>query len=216
MTRTIAIPDIHGMYNLLKLLIKKLKLQPDDHLIFLGDLIDRGPHSQQVVNEAMRLAETYKCTFLMGNHELMCLNYYGNSHPSHADLWFSNGGIATIKSYKNGVTPEHLKFFKSMGLYHVKDNILYTHAGLNPYYSIEKQAGNIDLWGREMWDVIQMDGNTRNIDWEMKVVVGHTPLGKPYKDKKVVGLDLGGFNTGRLAAYIAETNKIVEVKRNEI
>ncbi len=64
----IAIGDIHGCAKSLDGLMHALKIKPDDHLIFVGDYIDRGPDSKGVIDRLIALSKTHKCTFLKGNH----------------------------------------------------------------------------------------------------------------------------------------------------
>jgi len=83
--RHIIIGDIHGCIDELKLLIQKLELQQDDHLYFIGDLIDRGPDSPGVVKYARTLSEKYQVVLILGNHEEKFLRYLHNkAHDFYA------------------------------------------------------------------------------------------------------------------------------------
>ncbi len=73
--RIIAIGDVHGCLFSLKKLIELIEPENDDQLVFLGDFIDRGNHSKGVVDYLIELDSSYSCHFLMGNHELMFLDY---------------------------------------------------------------------------------------------------------------------------------------------
>ena len=73
--RHIIIGDIHGCIDELKMLIQKLELQQDDHLYFIGDLIDRGPDSVGVVKYVKALSEDYAVVLILGNHEEKFLRY---------------------------------------------------------------------------------------------------------------------------------------------
>lgn len=73
--RHIIIGDIHGCIDELKLLIQKLELQQDDHLYFIGDLIDRGPDSAGVVKYVRALSQKYAVVLILGNHEEKFLRY---------------------------------------------------------------------------------------------------------------------------------------------
>ena len=72
-----AIGDIHGMKHKLVDLIELLPLTSDDHLVFIGDYIDRGPDPFGVVEFLLQLRERQRCTFLLGNHESMFLSFLG-------------------------------------------------------------------------------------------------------------------------------------------
>lgn len=98
----IFIGDIAGQYNALLRLVRKL---PDDkEIVLLGDLVDRGPHSREVVEWAMK-HEANGVHALMGNHEHMMIDWYQSQiNPAHEplyppELWFSNGGLSTLRSY---------------------------------------------------------------------------------------------------------------------
>jgi len=96
----IAIGDIHGCAKSLDALLERLELSDDDHLLFVGDYIDRGPDSKGVIDRLLDLREEYECTFLRGNHESLMLGYL---NAGAFNLWRVNGGIATLQSYmKNG------------------------------------------------------------------------------------------------------------------
>ncbi|MCK5774959.1 MAG: serine/threonine protein phosphatase, partial [Bacteroidales bacterium] len=72
-----VIPDIHGYAKTLKSLLAQIRPAKEDHLIFLGDYIDRGPDSKGVIDEIMRLQnEGHRVTALMGNHESFLLSNY--------------------------------------------------------------------------------------------------------------------------------------------
>ena len=77
--RLIAIGDVHGCHRELEDLLLKLKLQRDDRVVLLGDLINRGPDSSKVI----ALAREYAHVSLLGNHELRLLNYRKTSDPTH-------------------------------------------------------------------------------------------------------------------------------------
>ena len=93
------IGDIHGEIDLLDSLLKHI-LKSDPHqIVFVGDYIDRGSHSREVVDRIMSLEVPVSC--LMGNHELMMLNAmedlgYG---MNPIELWYYNGGEATVQSF---------------------------------------------------------------------------------------------------------------------
>lgn len=92
----IVIGDIHGCYESLLALIEQFP--KDEEICFVGDLIDRGPMSKQVVDFVKD--NNYKC--VKGNHEdMMATTILKNSDYLFMDTWYShNGGGATIESYK--------------------------------------------------------------------------------------------------------------------
>ena len=118
-----AVGDIHGCYDKLAAMMKILPWRKDegDLLLFIGDYIDRGPKSREVVDFLVRLRqEGGEFVFLKGNHEKMLLDYYIQQKDQM--LYVANGGAETIASYVEGgigrkafVLPEeHLEFFLSL------------------------------------------------------------------------------------------------------
>ena len=94
------IGDIHGSLSNLQNLCKKIEdvINDDDVIIFIGDYIDRGPHSFEVIEYLISLAKSRTSIFLRGNHEDMLLDYLDGRDSSN--IYLVNGGRETIKSYK--------------------------------------------------------------------------------------------------------------------
>lgn len=201
------IGDIHGMlYKLESLYDEICKLiTVDDTVIFLGDYIDRGPHSFEVIEFLFSVSEAHRTVFLKGNHEDMFLNFlYGHDT---SNIFIINGGDATLRSYKEnvqyaGVPERHIEFFKSLSLYYEHDDFIAVHAGISPRYgSVELQPEQDCLWIRE-----EFFRNPRK--WEKTVIFGHTPtmyisqdFGVVYNDpeKNIIGIDTGAVYGGYLS-----------------
>ncbi|MEK6233870.1 MAG: metallophosphoesterase, partial [Planctomycetales bacterium] len=98
--RTIAIGDVHGCSQALAVLIEAFAPKAEDLVIFLGDLIDRGPDSSDVIEQILRLRNQCRVVTLMGNHEAMFLNA-AQAFPGSPewDFWVGNGGHETLASY---------------------------------------------------------------------------------------------------------------------
>lgn len=94
-----VIGDVHGCVNTLSELVERLLKKYDvEKFIFIGDLIDRGPASAEVIQYVQDLKKTYSLELLRGNHEDMMLDFAaGISHYGNSD-WLNNGGIEAIKS----------------------------------------------------------------------------------------------------------------------
>jgi serine/threonine protein phosphatase 1 len=101
MEKIFAVGDIHGCFVHLQDLLGKIPIGKNDILLFLGDYIDRGPDSYEVVETLCRLKKgSAKVICLKGNHEQMYLDYL---EGKDRDLFLSNGGRQTLRSYrKNG------------------------------------------------------------------------------------------------------------------
>ncbi|MFM7601149.1 MAG: metallophosphoesterase, partial [Pseudanabaena sp.] len=106
--------DIHGQFDGLMKLIDFIKYSPADKLFFLGDLIDRGDRSADVVQCV--ISNNHIC--LKGNHEQMCLDAFSSNEESLIwKGWLLNGGPKTLESYGAGNLPEaHLKWMQQLPL----------------------------------------------------------------------------------------------------
>ena len=104
--RRIVIGDVHGHYDTLNLLLEAIAPNSEDQVYFLGDLIDRGPESSQVVDFVMR--QKYHC--ILGNHEHMLLETVGKGDVNTHQLqgWRYGGGYSTLVSYDHQIPQEHI------------------------------------------------------------------------------------------------------------
>src|SRR4051812_26027312 len=115
MSRTFAIGDVHGCALTLKeLLLDELKIEKQDEIYFLGDYIDRGSRSKEVIDFILGLKkENYKINTLRGNHEQLFID--SDESFSDFDNWIRNGGIATLESFGisrfNELNDEYKSFF---------------------------------------------------------------------------------------------------------
>jgi serine/threonine protein phosphatase 1 len=133
------IGDIHGYFKRLASLLDQLmkRIQPPDTILFLGDYIDRGSQSYEVIDFLIELSRTptLNTVFLKGNHEGMFMNYLRGDDG--AGVYIINGGDATIRSYiaHRGVfemPKHHREFFNDLRLYFEGEDFIAVHAGLNP------------------------------------------------------------------------------------
>jgi serine/threonine protein phosphatase 1 len=146
-SRQIVVGDVHGHYDTLIRLLENISLEEDDQVYFLGDLIDRGPKSAQVVEFVIRSG--YEC--LLGNHEQMLLEVLGAENPSPKAFraWASRIGRETIASYGEGIPKHHLNWMKSLPLYKDLGKFWLVHAGVHPYLPLEQQTAEQFCWIRE-------------------------------------------------------------------
>lgn len=200
MTQTehyLAIGDIHGMLDKLDLLLTELlpTLPEDTHLIFVGDYVDRGPNSREVIDRLMRLkVERPDTVILMGNHERMTIDAHDGGDMV---LWLNNGGEETLKSY--GLTEsevdqlpaEHIDFMRSLDLMYEIDGYIFVHAGLRPGVPVHKQNEHDLLWIREPFYLAEPT-------WEGTVVFGHTPFPSPFRRPGMIGIDTGAVYNNKL------------------
>jgi len=196
--RTFVIGDIHGCLDELVYLLEALPLEAPDRLIFLGDYIDRGPNSKEVVSYLIHRQQTRSedMVFLKGNHEDMFLSYLGLP-GKYGDMFLYNGGGATLASYgipsRNQTSREvlslipqaHIKFLQGLKSFYLAKPFLCVHAGIHPNKPFDQQVEEEMLWIRDEFIL-----NRHALPYT--VLFGHTPQEKvlfhlPYK----VGLDTG-------------------------
>ena len=207
----VVIADIHGHFDALQRLKREFGYNSKEHqLIYLGDYIDRGPNSCEVVDEIMREVMEEEAIALLGNHERMMLNAL-TSEPNKNrknDMlhWLINGGQKTLDSYKKSgkrAMKSHPGFLATLPLYVESDNYVFVHAGVNPTKKIEDQTEKDLLWIRdEFLDAKDLSTVTNKI-----VVFGHTPTiaftGKMeiFIGKDRIGVDTGAGKKLRLSAF---------------
>jgi len=195
--RIFAIGDIHGAFFKLEALIGRLFIKKDDLIIFVGDYIDRGKYSFEVIEFLIDLNKKHNCVFLKGNHEDMFMDYLMGIYE---DVFVKNGGKKTMKSYyKHGYsiqrsTPyllrklpkEHIAFFQNTRLYYETDDYIFVHAALWPQrdLALDKQPRDILLWERKHFI-------NSEFDWGKKVIFGHTVFAKPLVMENKIGIDTG-------------------------
>ncbi|HEW91733.1 MAG TPA: serine/threonine protein phosphatase [Thermotogaceae bacterium] len=202
---TYVIGDIHGCFKSLRNLIDILPLKSDDKLIFLGDYIDRGPNSKEVVEFLIQLSKSYECVFIRGNHEQMLLDSFKESVISQ--IWYFNGAAATLKSYGgiSKIPTSHMDFFVSTKYYHIIENLFFVHAGVKPKVALENQRLEDFLWIRD--EFIYSDDPLPGF----KIIFGHTPFEKPLILPDKIGLDTGCVYGGNLSCLCLEENTIFQV-----
>lgn len=149
--RRIVIGDVHGHYEGLMLLLEAIAPGINDQVYFLGDLIDRGPQSAEVVDFVQQSA--YHC--LLGNHEQMLLEVCRKRVSNKVEqAWLYSGGRATLTSYKDIVPQNHLDWMLSLPTYLDLGDIWLVHAGVDPKIPLEKQTANQLCWVRDEFHYI--------------------------------------------------------------
>jgi serine/threonine protein phosphatase 1 len=176
--RVIAIGDVHGCATALAALVDAIRPSPDDTLVTLGDYIDRGPDSREVLDQLIVLAGRCRLVPLLGNHEEMLV-----AAARDADAlrdWLTCGGVATLRSYgwvPGGVRrsvadwfPEqHWQFLAGCHAYHETATHLFLHAGYVPELPLDAQPGEALRWRVTHRDTARPHCSGKT------VIVGHTP-----------------------------------------
>jgi serine/threonine protein phosphatase 1 len=210
----LAIGDIHGCLNSLNQLLKKLEDYSDYTFIFVGDYIDRGPDSSGVIERLIQFQQQQDCIFLRGNHEQMLLDAY---FDNKLDLWLTNGGDATLKSYEATYNTihfprEHLDFYRETRMYFETDDYFFVHAGLSPKKTIEESLADEKHIQDFLWSRSHL--NAFETPWEKTVVFGHTARPHPVRKPKMLGIDTGcvynSIGYGKLTAVILPDEEYIQ------
>lgn len=133
--RLFAIGDIHGCYKAFRTMIEqKIQIREEDKIVLLGDYIDRGPQSKEVVDYIIDLQNSgFDIVPLIGNHEAMLLDTLSNNE--YFSIWIQNGGTETLRSFGisslGKLAPHYIDFFKGLPYYFEFEDYLFVHAGFN-------------------------------------------------------------------------------------
>jgi serine/threonine protein phosphatase 1 len=199
-----AVGDIHGQYEKLTNLMSALPWdRQEDTLVFLGDYIDRGKHSKEVVQYLIDLKNKGgQIFFLLGNHEKLLTNYYYSGSDYDLKIWRSFGGWQTIQSYTNGagvlgrpafLPRTHLDFFRRLLPYYETEEFIFVHAGLREGIPLDEQKLDDLLWVRKSFA-------ESNHSFPKTVIFGHTPMRSPYVASGKIGIDTGAGHGNILTA----------------
>ena len=182
------IGDVHGCYDPLCSLLAKLP--PNDHLVFCGDVINRGEAIPATMDLVWDLTQVGRATWLRGNHEQDLI-----------DALESQQGLSQHSTYGqlgDSIARQWLPRLQQLPLVYRGDGWCATHAGFNT-------VGEPDLSIRDpFWE--DYDGRFG------LVVVGHTPRPQVERLGSIVLIDTGAVYGGCLTAYCPETDAVVEVE----
>ncbi len=223
-----AIGDVHGMA---KSLVALHALIREDHkriggkatVIHLGDYVDRGPDSRQVIELAMGLEKQAEKTknlavfSLLGNHEQMMLDAFDDVDGTADEHWKMNGGAEALKSYarvtnttpmddwRTTIDAAHADWLRALPtlLVDEKRKLVFVHAGIDPL-TYPDCKDEIRIWTRsprffnaDRWpDRPELEG--------LRVIHGHTPTPDfaPYADHRRVNVDTGCVYGGPLTCVV--------------
>ncbi len=217
--RVYAIGDIHGRNDLLGTLLAKIGADDaargaaDTQIVFLGDLVDRGPDSAGVIDTAIALkAAGRKVRFLAGNHEEVFIAACRKRDAKTLRFFLKIGGDATLQSYPiargeymtlsvdelaerlETLVPEaHVAFLESFEDMIVIGDYAFVHAGIRPGVPLSEQKKSDLRWIRE--DFVAQRG-----DLEKVIVYGHTIYEEIDERGSRIGIDTGAYASGVLTA----------------
>jgi len=220
--RAYAVGDVHGRLDLLEQLLDKihheLAYRPAEKvlLVFVGDLIDRGPSSAQVVERLRTYRHpAVRTVFLLGNHEEVLLRILAGE----AELitkWRLFGGSECLESYgvdtaklaahgdeqalelvRSAIPKEHVEFLESFDDSCRFGDFLFVHAGIRPGVEIDQQRQSDLRWIREAFLFDETDHG-------FIVVHGHTIRPEVEVRPNRIGIDTGAYRSGVLTALAIE------------
>lgn len=211
-----ALGDIHGHLGKLEHALALIEQDggADAPLVFVGDLVDRGPQSREVIQYLIDgIASGKDWTVLKGNHDRL-FEWFMEDEPRHDPYqlvnmhWFDPrmGGIETMASYGVAVTPSerlykvhaeakakvpqsHVDFLGSLKTHHQVGDLLFVHAGIRPEVALEDQTETDMVWIRQ-----EFHNYTDPHPW--LVIHGHTPIEKNTHYGNRINID-GGAAFGR-------------------
>jgi serine/threonine protein phosphatase 1 len=211
-----AIGDIHGRFDLLTDICARIDTDIQRHRergwlqVFLGDYVDRGPHSSAVITLLAERSRSAHVICLRGNHEAALLQFL--DAPETLAQWRQFGGLQTLMSY--GLTPSanpgknesarlaqqlrqiipsyHLEFLESLRTSYSVDRYFFVHAGVRPGVPLDQQREEDLLWIRDDF-LLSKD------DFGKVIVHGHTPVLEPELLFNRINIDTGAYATGRLS-----------------
>lgn len=215
MSRTIAIGDVHGCYAELEALLEKLSLEDSDRVIFLGDVINRGPDSLKVLDKIRALSDTCEVKCLMGNHELRLLAYResGNEDVLKEEDW------PTYEILRD----EDWVFVENMEkLFYCEElETVFVHGGFLPGEPWREQPLEVVCTVQ----VVSPKGKSKYLYkypdypfwanlWHGPpfVVYGHTPRKRVERHAWSIGIDTSCVSGGHLTAFVLPKKEIVQVK----
>lgn len=209
---TYVMSDIHGQLDSFFDILRQIKLQPEDKLYILGDVIDRGPHGIKILQHIMNMPNA---KMLPGNHEYMMLNALGEPYDGIernisrcCDLWYSNGGGVTHMSWlflSKQEKKEIINYLKSLPLnidieatgkkyrlVHAADGVFHSR-----YIDIHSSLAEFCVWERKA--LVDMAEADRNYIFGHTITVMFEPSEEPkiWHKKNLIGIDCGCAITER-------------------
>ncbi len=227
--RIYAVGDVHGRADLLASLLSQIEADAAHRpacraiAVFLGDYIDRGSASKQVLELLVTWRGVEEIVFLKGNHEAYLLRFL--SDAAVLENWRHCGGLETLIAYglKPPINPTHFQqarlaydlagllpathraFLQRLKLFFACGDFFFVHAGVRPLVPILQQTEDDLLWIRDEF-----------LSWEKpfeKIVVhGHTPVHEPDIRANRINIDTGAFATGRLTCMVFEGAEVAQLK----
>lgn len=214
MPRTIVIGDVHGCANEFEELLNALELEPQDRVIQVGDLVNRGPDTHRVIE----LAREYNVESVLGNHEVRLLAHK-RKEKSCVLKDYDHETIAMLRK-------SDWRYLEAMSrvIYDDKNDTVVVHGGFLPNIPWHEQSLDIitriqviDAKGRAAKHSDAPDAPPWAESWHGSpfVVYGHTPRPNVLDLPGSIGIDTGCVYGGHLTAYIIEEKSLVQVRAHK-
>jgi serine/threonine protein phosphatase 1 len=203
--RIFAVGDVHGCYRKMVELLERLPFDPtEDFLIFLGDYIDRGAESREVISYLLKLREQVRnLIFLRGNHEHALLEYARTGDTEKLRFLRKMGVEPTLTSYGNSpvrslcdlsfLPADHWGFLAGLLPYYELGGYLFVHAGVLPGKKLEDCP-------LETLFTIRGTFLEQDVTLGSVIVFGHTPFETPFVTSDKIGIDTGAVYGNLLTA----------------
>lgn len=208
--RTFAIGDIHGCHAALTTLLKQIQPAAGDSLIFLGDYIDRGPKSREVLETLLELKKLCSPVFLRGNHEVMILE--SRNDGLTGNNWQDCGGRETLVSYDvnyrgdwvSRIPKSHWRFLERTVRFFETDSHIFVHACIDPELDMKEQPDWLLYW--EFFDRLRPHKSGK------RIICGHTAqaVGKPRHVGFGTCIDTGPIYGGWLTCLDVNSGQYVQ------
>ena len=215
-----VIGDVHGCFYTLQKLVEKIREKyPDNSIYCVGDLVDRGNFSYEVLEYVI----SEKIIFTSGNHDYMFYYYFKDPGSPMGRAWFHNGAESTLRSYENRMDKidEHLNIIINAPLYVNHEDCFISHAGISTYLKNklpENILGNLTkvekVLREDLYDIHSiLWSRDRLINVGKLQIVGHTRQSEINYDKEsnVLYIDTAAVAKNKLSAAVVEKNNIVEI-----
>ena len=218
--RVYAVGDVHGCLDRLvalhEIIAEDMAERPVEHatLVHLGDYVDRGADSAQVVDWLINRPPVPADEFvnLIGNHEHMMLSAVVGTDKDAPSLWLVNGGADSLASWgiARSVPPaewaariplQHLMFLRDLAICHRIGPYLFVHAGIRPGVPLEQQSRHDMMWIREPF-------LSSAADHGAVVVHGHTPKREPVVHPNRIAIDTGAVLGGALTCVVLQEDRL--------
>ena len=225
----VVIGDIHGEFKKMKDLLTLI--EDSDEYIFIGDYVDKGNTSYEVVDFLIDFSRNHRCIFLIGNHEFVWLKYLFDKEYYRKEFLLNYGSIAFASSYLNrdidveefeyildnpeklidAIPKKHLDFFHNLLPWYIPKGTNYfcVHAGVDPAYEFD----GIQNHPLERYLFVRKEFIcSKKMIFLKKIIFGHTACEYPYIDPYKIGIDTGATyeDYGILTAYDIDSGTFIQ------